>query len=228
MLPVAALEPAALLRKCHGIAEGLDDALDVGIGVRHGHEAGAAFPDVEAVRAQKEEEDVAVGLVGGVFRLPQRGEVCDMHRRAGLLEVGVDDVHHLLGAPCEPALLAGLVAQVFEAGLHARQDDGMTHEGAGKIGHTRLGHRVVAILPVAAVEGVHEARDAGNGPDRQAAAEDLAIGADVGLHAKVFLRAAGCRAKAGDDFVHDHRRAAVAGDAPHLVQKLARLPVGAA
>ena len=66
---------------------------------------------------------------------------------------------------------------------------------------------------------------AGDHADRQAAADDLAVAGEVGLHAEEGLRAARMDAEAGDDLVEDERRAGLRGDVPHLVQELARLQV---
>ncbi len=52
---------------------------------------------------------------------------------------------------------------------------------------------VVAVLPLAAVQRIHETTLAGDHADRQAAADDFAVRAKVGLDAEQAL---GCRADA--------------------------------
>ena len=66
-----------------------------------------------------------------------------------------------------------------------------------------FGHGIVAVAPGAAVERVHEVRLAGEDADRQAAADHLAVGGEVGADAEHGLHAAGMHAEAGDDLVED-------------------------
>ena len=51
-------------------------------------------------------------------------------------------------------------------GLGRGEGQRMAHEGAGKERHPDFGKRRVAVLPLAAIEGVHEFRIAGHDSDR--------------------------------------------------------------
>ncbi len=69
------------------------------------------------------------------------------------------------------------------------------------------------------VEQRHDVGTAADGRQREAAADDLAHGADVGRHAVEFLRAAIGEAEAGDDLVEDQRNAEPRGHLAHRLQE---------
>ena len=112
--------------------------------------------------------------------------------------------------------------------LGGGQRQRMAHEGAGEEGRRDLGDGIVAVAPRAAVERVHEARLAGENADRHAAADDLAVGREVGADAEQRLHAAGMDAEAGDDLVEDEGRAAGLGDRAQLLQEVLRPQLGVA
>ena len=101
------------------------------------------------------------------------------------------------------------------------------HEGAGEVGDADGGDRVVAILPGAAIQGIHVLALAGDDADGEAATDHLAVAGQVGAHVEVGLGAAGAGTEAGDHLVEDQQGAGFGRDAPQLVQELARLQVGA-
>src|SRR3546814_18484850 len=72
----------------------------------------------------------------------------------------------------------------------------MADERAGEIGHAYGWHRIVAKLPVAAVERIHVFALARDHADRIAATNDFAVRAQLGLDAEHALGAGRMRADA--------------------------------
>src|SRR5579875_102162 len=83
------------------------------------------------------------------------------------------------------------------------QSEGMAHKSASKEGDTRSWIGIIAILPEAAVECIHERRLAGQYADRHAPAHHFTVGDKIGTNAEQGLDAARMRAEACDDFVKD-------------------------
>ena len=77
--------------------------------------------------------------------------------------------------------------------LAAASASGWRTKVPGEVGDADGRDRVVAVLPVAAVERVHELALAGDDADREAAADHLAVGREVGLDAEQPLGAARVR-----------------------------------
>ena len=69
-------------------------------------------------------------------------------------------------------------------------------------------------------EPFHQVIAAANRADRQAAAEGLAVGHEVGPHAEIFLGAAGCEAEADKDLIEDQYDAALGADRAELLQPI--------
>ena len=109
--------------------------------------------------------------------------------------------------------------------FHRRQRERMADERAGKEGHADFGIGVVAVLPHAAIESVHEASFARKNADRHAAGDDLSVGRKIGANAKQRLASALVNAKSGNDFVEDQRGVGCFGDVANLLQKFDRLQV---
>ena len=131
------------------------------------------------------------------------------------------------GAQIQSALqLRSVLAQSLEHCARRGERERMAHEGAGKEGDADLGDGVVAEAPGSAIERVEEARVAGDDPDRQAAAEHLAVGRKIRLHAEHGLRSAGMHAEAGDDLVEHQCGAGLGRDRAQLVQEFPRLQIG--
>src|SRR3546814_20489956 len=81
----------------------------------------------------------------------------------------------------------------------------MADERAGEIGHAYGWHRIVAKLPVAAVERIHVFALARDHADRIAATNDFAVGAQIGLDAEPAQGAGRLSADTGHDLVaHPH------------------------
>src|SRR3546814_10186501 len=94
----------------------------------------------------------------------------------------VELVGHRGDAPVEALLhLSTLRLDVLEHGLGRGQRQRMADERAGEIGHAYGWHRIVAKLPVAAVERIHVFALARDPADRIAATTDFAVGAQLGL-----------------------------------------------
>src|SRR6202012_3341461 len=91
----------------------------------------------------------------------------------------------------QPALqLRTVIAQALQHRTSRRERERMTHKGAGEESNADLGRGFVAEIPRSAIERVEEARLAGYDSDRQTAAEHLAVGGQVSLHAKHGLHPA--------------------------------------
>ena len=88
----------------------------------------------------------------------------------------------------------------------------MANEGAGEEGRGDFGDRLVAVTPLAAVEGVHEFRLAGKDADRQPAADHLSVRREIGPDSGHGLHPAGMSAEAGDDLIHDEGDARIRSD----------------
>ena len=107
------------------------------------------------------------------------------HRCLHLLGNVVEAVHECRRAQVEPTLqLRSVLAQSLEHGARRGEREWMAHECAGKEGDPDLGCGLVAEAPHPAIERIEEARVAGDDADRQAAAEHLAVGRQIGLHAE--------------------------------------------
>src|SRR5260370_40669560 len=72
------------------------------------------------------------------------------------------------------------------------------------------------------VERAHHGRAPGAGREREAAADHLAEGAEVGGDAVIFLRAAKGETKPGDDLVEDQRDAVLGGDVARRLEAAGR------
>ncbi len=85
---------------------------------------------------------------------------------------------------------------------------------------------VVAVRPVTAVDAVHDVGAAGDGPDGEAAAEQLAVGGEVRCDAVQLLRAARGGAETGQHLVEEQHDAVAAGQLPQPAYELDRLELG--
>ncbi len=100
--------------------------------------------------------------------------------------------------------------------VHRRHHVGMGVEGAA--GEADVGRPIVP-------EALHQLLAPTHDPDRQPAAERLAVGDDIGADAEIFLRTAGSQTEAEEDLVEDQDDAALAA---HLAQLLEPIGVGGA
>src|SRR5690606_13399607 len=103
----------------------------------------------------------------------------------------------------------------------------MADERAGEIRHANGRYRIVAELPVAAVQRVHVLALAGDYANRIAATDHLAVRAQVGLDAEQTLRAGRVRTEAGHDLVEDQQRAGFPGYLAQFAQELHGLEIRA-
>ena len=206
------------------LSEDVEDAIDFSLAHRLGDEMAKLFVQVQAVEAHQvvEEADVLLVVVPG--QAPDRCAVDGFDRRATRCEGGVEPVDHALRAIVECSVeLAAAALQVQQRSPRRGQRQRVAHEGAGEVGDTRFGVGVVAVLPVAAVERVEPARAATDRRERQATADDLAVGREVGTHAIKLLRTTRGDAKAGHHLVEDQRAAGFVGNAPQRLHELAWL-----
>src|SRR3954470_21189672 len=99
----------------------------------------------------------------------------------------------------------------------------MTHEGARKISDANFRRGVIAVLPLAAVEGVHKFAFTGDDANRQAAADNFAVGANVRIYTVKTLGAALMDTEAGDNFIENKRDVFLATNFARFLQKFERL-----
>ena len=93
----------------------------------------------------------------------------------------------------------------------------MTHKGAGKEGDAGLGRGFVTKIPRSAIERIEEARLTGHDSDRQTAAEHLAVGGQISLHAKHGLHSARMHAETRYDLVEHQCGTGLSRDRAKLV-----------
>ena len=206
------------------LGEDLDDAVGVRIGHGLGDEVAELFIQVQAVEAGQVVEQADVGHAIVPLQAPQRGAVHGLDRGAALREGRVQAIDQALCAAIELAVeLTTAALEVQQGGVGCRQCQGMAYEGAGEVGHTGFGVRIITVLPVATVQGIQPVGVAGDGGKGQAAADDLAVGGDVGAHAVELLRATRGHAEAGHHLVEDQGAANLVGDLAQGFHELARL-----
>ena len=205
-------------------AECLRDESKILLRVRGREEAGPAFPSMHAAQPQMMKEQAAK------FQLRRNGEIVagaearPAQRDAAQIEVRVQLRHEAPGRRVQLLLQRGAARlDLREHRLRSGQRERVAHEGSGEKRDADLRRRVVAEIPRAAVERIEEARVARDDPDRQPAAEHLAIGADVRLDPEQSLRAPRMAAEAGHDFIHHERDVALRGQPPQLMEEFARL-----
>src|SRR5580765_3961448 len=105
------------------------------------------------------------------------------------------------------------------------KNEGMSHKRSGKEGHTYFGKGGIAVLPLPAIERVHEFGGARNNPDGQAASDHLSVRGEVGADAEIGLCSAGLDTKTRHDFVEDQRSPNVMGHAAKFVKKFLGLQI---
>jgi len=152
----------------------------------------------------------------------------DRYRRT---DVGAEGIE-LVGECAHPRIQAFLQRRplrlhVLQHGVGRSQRQWVAHEGAGEIGDADGGDRIIAELPLAAIEGVHELAFAGDHADRIAAADHLAVGAQIGLDAEMALRPRRVRTETSDYLVEDAQRAGFLGDTTQFSQEFRWLEIRA-
>ncbi len=223
------VQEAALAHLRDRLFDRADDALDVFVGVGGREDAPARLADEDALLQKVEVEEVGILHLAREEEAEERLEVRDAKRVLVPLEVRVERRGEARNV--SPHLLAQRRAALLDV-LEHRVDDRhqkRVHEVcAGDKCRLRLRERGVAVLPHAAVHGVHVGGLAPDGRDRQPSRHRLAERHEVGLDAEQGARAAGVEAEARHDFVEDEHGSRGVGDAPQLVEELAEVEVGAA
>src|SRR4051794_29390231 len=102
----------------------------------------------------------------------------------------------------------------------------MTDERAGKERDAHFRERVVAVLPLAAVERVHELGLACQDADGHAAAGYLAVSREVRANVEQSLGSAWVNAETRDHFVKDEGGFRCFGDLANFTQELNRSKAG--
>ena len=186
-------------------------------------EAGASFPEVDAAQAEVIVEQAGVFQAGVGIQHPHAAEAGRFEGDAGGFEEGVEAVHEVPRLELH-RLLQGRpdFLEFEEDGTGRGEGQGMADEGAGKKGDAHFGHGIVAVLPRSAIEGIHVFPLAADHAQGHAAANDFAVGDEVGLDAEVSLRPAGAGAETQHHFIEDEGGAGFAGDGAELLDKVDR------
>ncbi len=128
---------------------------NVAVRVRRGQEAGAAFPDMNAMKAQMEEQQACPFPVRRELEIKQRAEVREADRHADALKVGVDPARKL-GRPGIQRVLerrsSGL--QMFQRRFGGGQGQRVTDKRPGEKRHARFRPAFIAVLPLSAVKRI--------------------------------------------------------------------------
>ena len=133
---------------------------------------------------------------------------------------GVHFVHKCRRPLVHPLLkLRPFGQQVAHGGIGGGHCQRVANKGSGKEGQIRFRLRVVAVLPLTAIKGVHKRRLASHNANRHPAANNFAVGHDVGFNPPRLLDAPLVDAEPGDDFIQNESTAAVAGNLAQLAQK---------
>ena len=223
------IEDGAALQRVERRREGALDRGDIGIGMGRRQEAGIAVLHMDAELAHLRPEQGGERPFGREVHVEPARIGFEARRESAPLQLAVQPFHQPAHARGESLLQRrpfGLEMQ--QHSLAGRERQRMAHEGAGEEGRRRLGDRVVAVAPHAAVERVHEARLAGQDADWHTAAHHLAVGRHIGSDVEYRLHAARMDAETGDDLVEHQRRAAGLGERSQLLQEFLGPEVGMA
>lgn len=207
------MPPAIVIHRSGGAEEALRESGEVGLGeIEAEDHASAADPtEGNSLGAQVELEHPMISGRLWVEDGPHGGHVGHPDGEAGggeaVVEIQCAGVPTGVEVPVEFEC-RGLL-QVFQEHLHGGHDIGMRIEGStGKADVRRVIH----------TEASHQVAPTAHHPDREPAAQGLAIGDDVGLDPEVFLGAAGRETEAEEDFVEDEDDSAEGADLPQLLQ----------
>ena len=99
----------------------------------------------------------------------------------------------------------------------------MPDKRSSKIGHSRFGTTVIAILPEATIQAAHVFRFSGNDADRHTTANDFSIRSKIGTNAKMLLSSAESDSQSGDHFVKDQSGWLILSKLSQLLHKFSRL-----
>ena len=148
----------------------------------------------------------------------ERGEgAVDRPRHAFILQHPVEPGPKL-GAEGRRFLASIRIPHDFERGRAGGGGDGVRVEGAGV--EDLLAAACLGLVEVQVVEYLLAP---GHGAARQAARDDLGVGAHIGCHAETPLGAAGGDAEAGNHLVEDQRHAVLRRQLPQEAEKLERM-----
>lgn len=200
------------------------DVVEIGLLVRGGQEEVAQLPDEHATVEQIEVERVHVRLV---LELEERGEPLDLDRHVEFTEVGVQLVRERRSPAVEAPLQFGSRrAEVVEDRLGRHHGQRMLVERAAEEGGFHPRSRVVAEVPDAAVDRVHDPAASGDHAQRHAAAHDLSVGGQIGLDSVQSLDARRMATETRDHLVEDEFRTVRPGDLPERAKEVGVLHAG--
>ena len=138
---------------------------------------------------------IAVYLRFREIRTQQRADLVDLHRDAMLFRTCAQMVRDIARRGLHDRVDLRVIGDNIQLGETCRHGDRIARQRAGLI--NRSGR----------CDLLHEGAAAGISTDRHTAADDLAVGHKVGLHAEIFLCAACRETEARDDLIEDEQRA---------------------
>ena len=213
----------------HAFLERNRDALDVGIRVRGAQETRTVFPCVNPAQPHVEKDQRRVAVLGCEREVVHRAELLPSQRHTVRCETCVHPRGERACLFREAFLQRRAVFfQRFEHGAGSGEGERVPHKCAREKCHADFGKGIVAVVPRAAIERVHEFPRTRNDADRHAAADDFAISGEVGFHAEIFLRTAGRGAEAGHDFVEDERGSRISRELSQRMEEFTRCERGMA
>lgn len=144
-------------------------------------------------------------------------------------EEAVEAVGEHVGPGVQPLLETG--ALLLEVGEHSPRRghrERVLHIRTAEEGGLVRGSAVVPVLPETAVDAVEDVGSARDRADREAAAECLAVGGQVGDDAEVVLGAAWVRTQTGQHLVEEEHDAAAGSQVAQRPQEVGRAECGVA
>src|SRR5947209_14187860 len=119
----------------------------------------------------------------------------EMHERAKLGQTVrcmkiIDDGPHLICKPASSIVQSLLkfrafLLEVCQDRLGCGEHQRMSNERAGEKSHADFWKRLIAVLPLPAVKGIHEFCVACDDADWKAAANDFSVGSQVGAYVEI-------------------------------------------
>ena len=139
--------------------EGGKDAFNIGVGMRCREEARKAVLNVDATLAQMIEQERRERMFRVQIEIEPAGVAFDRGANATAGEQRVEAIDQARSSIRQVLLQPGaVILQVIENCPRRCEQQRVAHECAGKESDAGFGDRIVAVIPVAAVQCIHEFR----------------------------------------------------------------------
>src|SRR6516225_8489318 len=209
--------PAAPLHRFGGGNKAVGDCLEISFCIIEAEDqpTGANPAQRQAFRPQIVLEHPVVGGRPRITNRPDRRQIRYLYRQPGMAQALIERHGAAIPNFVEVAIERA-DRRFFKAPqefVHCRHDIRVRVERATR--KADIGRSILA-------ETFHQALLSANGADRQAAAESLAIGDEVGPNVEIILRAAEREAEADEDLIEDQYDAALGAYRPELLQPIGK------